>query len=89
MPARGPRSDLCVVVDTTSQCSNGCAASSAATKPLQAFQKQQQRQHKPLRPSVNLQRQQQGTDFADSKQLWAVRVGGQILEDRLFKVCLT
>lgn len=45
MPARGPRSDLCVVVDTTSQCSNGCAASSAATRPLQASQKQQLQRH--------------------------------------------
>ena len=34
MPARGPRSDLCVVVVTMSQYGNGCAASSAATKPL-------------------------------------------------------
>ena len=34
MPARGPRSDLCVVVVTMSQNSNGCAASSAATRPL-------------------------------------------------------
>ena len=36
MPARGPRSDLCVVVVTTSQYSNGCASSCAATRPLRA-----------------------------------------------------
>ncbi len=36
MPARGPRSDLCVVVVTMSQYGNGCAASSAATRPLRA-----------------------------------------------------
>lgn len=35
MPARGPRRDLWVVVVTTSQYSNGCASSWAATKPLQ------------------------------------------------------
>ena len=36
MPARGPRSDLWVVVVTTSQYSKGCAASWAATRPLHA-----------------------------------------------------
>ena len=33
MPARGPRSDLCVVVVTMSQYSKGDAASPVATRP--------------------------------------------------------
>ena len=72
MPARGPRSDLCVVVDTTSQCSNGCAASSAATRPLQAFEAAAVSEQafvpdcQPAAPAT-------GDGLQDSKQSWAVK----------------
>ena len=45
MPARGPRRDLCVVVVTMSQYSNGCAASCAATRPLHPTQHPNEHHH--------------------------------------------